>query len=111
MFLCNFLISVERTVIKSSINTPTSSSGRRQFSLLKANRVTALMPRRAEVEMVFRTAATPFLWPKTRGFPCAFAQRPLPSIMTAICLGNTSWERDRFCIRNTTNNQRGARVA
>src|SRR4030065_1916574 len=35
-----------------------------------------------------RTASTPLRCPATRGSPRPFAQRPLPSIITATCRGN-----------------------
>lgn len=46
--------------MNSSIKRPTSSSGRRQFSLLKANNVIDLMPSLEAAATVLRTALTPF---------------------------------------------------
>ena len=37
-----------------------------------------------------RTDFTPFSCPKIRCSPCCFAQRPLPSMMIAMCCGNFS---------------------
>ena len=43
---------------------------------------------RAAVSTVERTAATPARCPATRGMWRRFAQRPLPSMMIAMCLGS-----------------------
>ena len=45
---------------------PTSSAGRRQFSLEKANSVSASMPRREHSSMTRRTDFKPALWPAVR---------------------------------------------
>ena len=60
------------------------SSGRRQFSLLNANSVSASTPRRAHSSMHRRTESMPARWPACRGNPRWLAQRPLPSMMIAI---------------------------
>src|SRR5690606_21020946 len=61
--------------------------GRRQFSLEKANSVRNSTPRSAHPRTVARTASAPLRCPATRG-RCRFrAQRPLPSMMMAICRG------------------------
>lgn len=67
----------------SFISAPTSSSGRPQFSLEKANRVSAPMPRSRQKSMQTLTARAPARWPITRGRRRRSAHRPLPSMMTA----------------------------
>src|SRR5688572_30724759 len=67
----------------SFISAPTSSSGRPQFSLEKANRVSASMPCSRQKSMQTLTARAPARWPMTRGRRRRSAQRPLPSMMTA----------------------------
>src|SRR5690606_442595 len=67
----------------SFIRALTSSSGRPQFSLEKANRVSAPMPRSRQKSMVRSAARAPARWPTTRGRRRRCAQRPLPSMMTA----------------------------
>ncbi len=66
LFLCNFFTSLDSTVMNSSINNPTSSSGRRQFSLLKANNVMAWIFSFDAAAMVLRTALTPFFYVRRR---------------------------------------------
>ena len=68
----------------------TSAGGRFQFSTEKAYRVSAWMPRRAQVSTVVRTGSIPALWPATRGKLRWCAQRPLPSMMMAMCAGRRS---------------------
>src|SRR5690606_17725485 len=67
----------------SFISALTSSSGRPQFSLEKANRVSTLMPRSRQKSMVRSAARAPARWPTTRGRRRRSAQRPLPSMMMA----------------------------
>ena len=63
--------------------------GRAQFSLEKANSVSASMSRCEHSSMHRRTGRRPALWPAARGRPRAVAQRPLPSMMIAMCRGST----------------------
>src|SRR5690606_684065 len=67
----------------SFISAPTSSCGRPQFSLEKANRVSAPMPRSRQKSMARLTARAPARWPMARGRRRRWAQRPLPSMMIA----------------------------
>src|SRR5688572_21153280 len=71
----------------SCMRLPTSTAGRCQFSLEKANNVSAPILRRAHSSMHMRTGRTPSLCPAWRGRPRASAQRPLPSMMIAMCVG------------------------
>src|SRR5574343_1458104 len=71
----------------NSIRKLTSSSGRRQFSVENANRVRYSTPSSEQAFTVSRTASRPRLWPATRGRKRFLAQRPLPSIMMAMCRG------------------------
>ena len=80
-------ISFSRYSTNKLIRLETSSAGRFQFSELKANKVTWLMPRSAQCSTKARTCRAPLLWPKVRGRPRFLAQRPLPSMMTATCRG------------------------
>src|SRR5580692_11699339 len=72
------------------ISTPTSSGGRRQFSLLKANSVKYRTWRCAHSSTILRTTLTLARWPATRGRPRDRAQRPLPSMMIATCCGESA---------------------
>ena len=67
---------------------PTSSAGRPQFSLEKANSVSAPMPRCVHSSTHMRTGFSPALWPAPRVSPRAAAQRPLPSMVMAMCCGS-----------------------
>src|SRR5690606_13707047 len=73
--------------MNSFISAPTTSSGRPQFSLENANRVSAPMPCSRQKSMHRLTARAPARWPMTRGRPRRAAQRPLPSMMMATCRG------------------------
>src|SRR5690606_8069593 len=75
----------------SFISAPTSSSGRPQFSLEKANRVSAPMPRSRQKSTVRSAARAPARWPTTRGRRRRCAQRPLPSMMMARWRGAGAW--------------------
>src|SRR3990167_3434395 len=75
----------------SSINALTSSAGRCQFSLEKANRVNTSTPASAHTSITARTASTPALWPATPGSRRFLAQRLLPSMMIATCRGTATW--------------------
>ena len=48
------------------------------------------MPSRAHSSVVRRTLATPRRCPSMRGRPCRCAQRPLPSMMMAMCRGRAA---------------------
>src|SRR6185437_9014890 len=83
-----FSVSLRKYRRSSRIKKLTSASGRRQFSAEKAYSVSAGIAKRAQVSTVERTARTPAKCPDTRGrirFP---AQRPLPSMITAMCRGS-----------------------
>src|SRR5271169_5936166 len=84
---CSLATSCSRVRRKSCIRIETSSAGRRQFSLEKANRVRNSTPDSAQARTVVRTASTPRRWPAMRGNRRCFAQRPLPSMMIATCRG------------------------
>ena len=73
--------------INYSMNKSTSHFGRLQFSVEKANNVKLEIPNLALVSTVTRTDFVPFSWPKALSKPFCFAQRPLPSIIIARCLG------------------------
>src|SRR5690554_4108035 len=88
--VCNFLTSRLSAIRNSSISALTSASGRRQFSLEKANSVRVWIPRSAARRITARTASTPAWWPRTPDRPRARAQRLLPSMMMATCCGNPS---------------------
>src|SRR5690606_8248865 len=79
--------SRSRALRNSFISAPTSSSGRPQFSEEKANRVSASMPRSRQKSMQMLTARAPARWPTMRGRLRRAAQRPLPSMMMAMCRG------------------------
>src|SRR5207342_3405019 len=61
--------------------------GRPQFSLENANSVSAPIPRSRQKSMQVATARAPARWPMMRGRRRRSAQRPLPSMITARCLG------------------------
>src|SRR5947207_3388827 len=95
---------------KSCIRIDTSSAGRRQFSLEKAKSVRKSTPRSIHARTVVRTASTPLRWPATRGSMRCFAQRPLPSMMIAMCRG--TWRgggTSRVELSNTMNDRGGGR--
>src|SRR5690349_10281604 len=84
---CSSATSLSSESRNSCMSVPTSTAGRCQFSLENANSVSAPILRRAHSSMHMRTGRTPSLWPAWRGRPRASAQRPLPSMMIAMCLG------------------------
>src|SRR5579859_9156 len=84
---CNSSTSLSSARTNNSINAPTSSCGRCQFSLEKAKRVSTLTSWRRQPSTTSRTALRPALWPKVRGRWRSFAQRPLPSITMAMWRG------------------------
>ena len=65
----------------------TSSSGLFQFSVEKVYSVRYLTPNRTHSDVIRRTVSTPAWCPKLRSLPRSAAQRPLPSIMMATCVG------------------------
>src|SRR2546425_5475478 len=69
------------------ISVRTSERGRFQFSTEKAYSVRTPSPSRAEVSTVSRTESMPARCPATRGRCRCPAQRPLPSMITAMCRG------------------------
>src|SRR5512139_1669667 len=85
---CSSSTSLSMASTKSSMSLVTSSSGRCQFSLEKANTVSASTPRRAQPSTHARTALAPARWPKWRGNARRLAQRPLPSMITATWRGS-----------------------
>ncbi len=86
-FSCRVWISRRRYSLRSAIRVSTSGCGRFQFSTEKAYRVRTWQPSRADVSTTSRTAAIPARWPATRGRLRIRAQRPLPSMMIAMCRG------------------------
>ena len=83
----SFFVSFFSTVRNNLNSNPTSSLGRFTFSLLKAKRVRVLTPILAQCLITLRRLCTPFWCPLERGRLLDFAQRPLPSIIMAICFG------------------------
>src|SRR6266508_992409 len=94
---------------KSCIRIDTSSAGRRQFSLEKAKSVRNSTPRSMHARTVVRTASTPLRWPATRGSMRCFAQRPLPSMMIAMCRGTLRGTGISRVELSNTGNGRGGR--
>src|SRR5579863_4756769 len=94
---CNSSTSGSSALRNNSINAPTSSGGRCQFSDENANRVRASTPRRRQNSIAARTAFCPALWPKLRGRCRCLAQRPLPSMTMAICRGCRIVEISTLC--------------
>src|ERR1700686_99460 len=62
-----------------------SSFGRLQFSVEKVYRVRYSIPSSRHASTHFLAALAPSRWPLVRGQPRWRAQRPLPSMITAIC--------------------------
>ncbi|MDQ1131828.1 hypothetical protein QE386_000423 [Pseudoxanthomonas winnipegensis] len=89
---CSSSTSRSSAPMNSFISALTSSAGRPQFSLEKANRVSASMPRSRQKSMHRLTARAPARWPIMRGRWRRCAQRPLPSMMMARWRG---WARGR----------------
>src|SRR5579864_788781 len=84
---CSFATSWSSARAKRSIRIETSSAGRRQFSLENAKSVRYSTPCSIAARTEARTDSTPLRCPATRGSSRLFAQRPLPSMMMAICRG------------------------
>src|SRR5882672_2796132 len=89
---CRRSASCSSATMNSCRRVETSSAGRRQFSELNANKVRYSMPRSAQHLVIRRTVSTPCLWPATLGRYLFLAQRPLPSMIRAMCLGMLSGE-------------------
>jgi len=83
----SFSVSFLYTVRYYLNSRPTSSLGRFMFSLLKAKSVRVLTPILAQCLTIVRTLFTPFWCPLERGRFLDFAQRPLPSMIIAMCFG------------------------
>src|SRR5690606_35012835 len=75
--------------MNSCIRKETSSLGRRQFSELKANSVRWVTPRSMHARITALTDSTPRRCPAMRGRKRLRAQRPLPSMMTAMWAGTS----------------------
>ena len=86
-FLCRSSTSLSSASRKRPISIETSSRGRCQFSLEKANRVSTSTPRLAQPSTVCLTDLTPIRCPAGRGKARRAAQRPLPSMITATWRG------------------------
>src|SRR5947207_1741958 len=71
----------------SFMSVETSCAGRLQFSVEKAYSVRYRSPSASAARTIARAVFTPSRWPATRGKPRRVAQRPLPSMMTAMCSG------------------------
>src|SRR5574337_1050260 len=84
---CSSSTSLSSARRNRPIRALTSSCGRCQFSLEKANRVNTRTPSRRQASTTSRTALRPALWPKLRGRCRALAQRPLPSMTMAMWRG------------------------
>ena len=81
----------------SSLNSvETSSRGRDQFSVENAYMVKALRPRLSADLTISDTTEEPRTCPHIRGRKRLFAQRPFPSIITAICFGRLFWSNCSF---------------
>mmetsp|Transcript_20357 Transcript_20357/g.66402 ORF Transcript_20357/g.66402 Transcript_20357/m.66402 type:complete len:201 (-) Transcript_20357:18-620(-) len=80
--------SASRTLSISDSSACTSLRGRSQFSCEKAYTDSSrTAPSAAQSPMRRRSASTPAACPSAVGRPRAAAQRLLPSMMTAMCLG------------------------
>src|SRR6185436_9703534 len=91
LFSCSALssLSMKRPARRSSALT--SARGRDQFSVEKANSVRYLTSRSAKARRARRMFSAPARWPDWRERPRLFAQRPLPSMITATWRGTTPW--------------------
>ena len=74
----------------SPMRSRISDGGRDQFSALKEKMVRNEMPISPAARTVLRNASTPRRCPSLRGNPRADAQRPLPSMIMATCLGGAN---------------------
>ncbi len=87
---CSSMIVARSSIMYCSsrcIRKSSSCCGRFQFSLDRQYSVSCSMSSRAHSSTVRRTLATPRRCPSIRGSPCRSAQRPLPSMMIAMCRG------------------------
>ena len=78
----------------SCISAATSSSDRLQFSVEKAYRLSAPMPRSSVWRIISRRVSVPWRCPLDTLSLCFFAQRPFPSMMMATCFGSRSNSSD-----------------
>src|SRR5437879_1440537 len=72
---------------RSCISAEISLTGRCQFSSEKAKSVSTSTPASIAPSTTSRTACMPARWPSGRGRLRSRAQRPLPSMITAMCRG------------------------
>src|SRR5689334_5906649 len=100
LFLWRSSISRSMASRNSCIKLLTSTVGRCQFSLEKANSVSAPTPRFEHSSIHMRTGRTPSLWPEWRARPRASAHLPLPSMMMAMCCGMLTVGGGRAVIRS-----------
>ncbi len=86
---CRRSSSPSRATYSSSscIRASISSAGRCQFSWLNANRERTSTPASRHPATHSRTEAIPAWWPAERESPRWRAQRPFPSMITAMCRG------------------------
>ena len=97
LFFCIVDNSSLMVFTKSIIKASTSAFGRFQFSVEKAYKVKYLTPNSPQPSITSVTAFKAFLCPKTLSTkPCCFAQRPFPSIITAMCFGRLFWSNCSF---------------
>ena len=87
LFLFNRLNSFFKELTSSFISKLTSFFGRFQFSVEKAKSVRNFIFFLAASSTISLTVSAPRVCPANLSFPTFFAQRPLPSIIMAICLG------------------------
>ena len=85
LHLRQFRPQIERS---SRHSVSTSVRGRFQFSTENAYSVSACNPSRAQVSTVTRTAGIPACARRRGAVPRRLAQRPLPSMMMAMCAGS-----------------------
>ena len=87
LFFCRVFTSSCIVLSSRFISPDTSSIGLFQFSVENAYSVRYLTPSSAHPSVVALTAVTPLVCPKSLFLPFDFAQRPLPSMMMAMCWG------------------------
>src|SRR5690606_31654793 len=90
LFLIRVFNSFFKEDTKRRIRVSTSSFGLLQFSVEKVYKVKFSIPKDPQASTIFFTVLAPCSWPKTLSFPFCLAQRPLPSIIIAICFGKLS---------------------
>ena len=89
----SFISSFRRlmTSLLNCMRKRTSSGERRQFSVENAYAESQPTPNSSEPYTQSINEASPASCPAVRGNPRSLAQRPLPSITTAMCLGTNSF--------------------